>query len=131
MKKVIRKAEGKFERADFNILYDYLWRDKLMAEHTARNGKNKEIRARASEKENTINHIINLMEIIEKDGLTFANGEIHKEEKLKVCAHCLMGIEAHEGKQRTTEIFVDETDETESRCEWCEESGNDTLYVLE
>jgi len=49
---------------------------------------------------------------------------------LRVCRYCLMAIEAHEGKQAAMEIFVDEDDETESTCEWCEESGFDTLYEL-
>ena len=53
-----------------------------------------------------------------------------KEHNLCVCYECLMGIECHEGKQATMPIFVDEDDETESKCEWCEESGFDTLYEL-
>lgn len=62
---------------------------------------------------------------------TIKKDEENTMENLRVCAHCLMGIEAHEGKQRTTEIFVDETDEQESKCEWCEESGFDTLFILD
>lgn len=48
---------------------------------------------------------------------------------LRVCWRCLMGIEAHEGKQRTTKIFIDVEDEPEkSVCEWCEEDGFEELY---
>lgn len=47
-----------------------------------------------------------------------------------VCPHCLMGIEAHEGKQATMEHYVDEDDEEESKCDWCEQNGFDTLYEL-
>ena len=51
---------------------------------------------------------------------------------LKVCWRCLMGIECHEGKQRTTEIFIDfDAEPEESKCDWCGESGNDRLYILE
>ena len=53
-----------------------------------------------------------------------------EREKLTVCKHCLMAIEAHEGKQAVMERYVDETDETESKCDWCEEYGFDTLYEL-
>lgn len=52
------------------------------------------------------------------------------EHNLRVCKYCLMGIEAHEGRQATITLWVDEDDEEESKCEWCEESGNDTLYEL-
>ena len=49
---------------------------------------------------------------------------------LKVCEHCLMAIESREGRQPTLIHYVDETDETESRCDWCEEHGHDELYEL-
>ena len=52
------------------------------------------------------------------------------EHNLRVCARCLMGIECHEGSQATMTIYVDEDDEVESSCEWCKESGFDTLYEL-
>jgi len=51
-----------------------------------------------------------------------------KEHNLRVCEHCLMGIESHEGPQYTKAIYVDEDDPEESKCEWCEENGFDTLY---
>ena len=51
-------------------------------------------------------------------------------ETMWVCPHCLMGIEAHEGSQATLKHYVDEDDEEESKCDWCEESGFDTLYEL-
>jgi hypothetical protein len=47
-----------------------------------------------------------------------------------VCEHCLMGIESHEGDQATLRHYVDETDAVESKCDWCEECGFDTLYEL-
>lgn len=59
-------------------------------------------------------------------------GAAEKVEHLKVCWRCLMAIEAHEGKQRTTEIFIDDDAEPdESKCDWCEETGNDKLYILD
>ena len=53
-----------------------------------------------------------------------------KKNKMYVCEHCLYGIEAHEGTRRKLQIFVDEEDEKESFCDWCEESGFDTLYEI-
>lgn len=53
-----------------------------------------------------------------------------QEQMLKVCRKCLMAIECHEGSQITQAIAVDEEDETESKCDWCEESGFDTLYIV-
>ena len=41
-----------------------------------------------------------------------------------------MAIESREGKQITLERYVDENDDVESKCEWCEECGFDTLYEL-
>ena len=63
--------------------------------------------------------------------------EIEEEEEreeevkpLRVCEHCLMAIESHEGTQATLRIYVDEEDENESRCDWCEETGFDVLFEL-
>lgn len=56
--------------------------------------------------------------------------DLNGEKPLRVCDHCLAGIECHEGKQRTLQIFCDADDEEESRCDWCEESGFDTLYII-
>lgn len=53
-----------------------------------------------------------------------------KRKKLWVCEHCLMAIESHEGKQATVCRYVDEDDEVESKCEWCEDNGFDCLYEL-
>lgn len=50
------------------------------------------------------------------------------EHNLRVCEHCLLAIESHEGKQFTKVIYTDENDEKESFCEWCSESGFITLY---
>ncbi len=49
---------------------------------------------------------------------------------LRVCEHCLWGIEAHEGKQRVLQVWVDEDEPEQSKCEWCEEDGFDTLYLI-
>ena len=53
-----------------------------------------------------------------------------KRKMLWVCEHCLMGIESREGDIPTVRHYVDEDDETESKCDWCEEHGFDTLYEL-
>lgn len=52
------------------------------------------------------------------------------EKPMRVCQHCLWGIEAHEGYQHAMPIYVDEDDEEGSRCEWCDEFGFDTLYEI-
>ena len=53
-----------------------------------------------------------------------------EREKMWVCKHCLVAIESHEGNQAILRHGVDENDENESYCDWCEESGFDTLYEL-
>lgn len=50
--------------------------------------------------------------------------------KLCVCPYCIQAIEAHEGRQRAVLLWVDETDEISSKCDWCEESGYDELYQI-
>jgi hypothetical protein len=56
------------------------------------------------------------------------------EHNLRVCKNCLLAIECHEGKQATITHYIDECDEENfeenSKCEWCEENGFDTLYEL-
>lgn len=49
---------------------------------------------------------------------------------LWVCERCLCAIEAHEGNQAILKHWVDEDDEKSSKCDWCEETGFDTLYEL-
>ena len=48
-----------------------------------------------------------------------------------VCEHCLEAIRSRGERVRSIVIWVDETDPEESRCEWCEESGNDILHDIE
>lgn len=55
---------------------------------------------------------------------------VEEDRPLRVCRSCLMGIEAHEGNQHAKTIYVDEDEEEESKCDWCEESGFDTLYEI-
>ena len=56
--------------------------------------------------------------------------EIDRDNHMYVCDYCLQAIESHEGKQRAKAITVDEDDDEESFCDWCEESGFDTLYEI-
>lgn len=51
-------------------------------------------------------------------------------ENLWVCERCLMAIESREGNQAILKHWVDEDDENESKCEWCDENGFDILYEL-
>lgn len=54
-------------------------------------------------------------------------------ENMRVCWHCLLGIESREGKQATLLHPIDE-DNHETKCDWCkkdaDEGGFDTLYEL-
>lgn len=50
-----------------------------------------------------------------------------KRETLWVCNRCLAAIWSREGNQVTQTHYVDEE---ESKCDWCEETGFDTLYEL-
>ena len=54
----------------------------------------------------------------------------NREERMYVCEHCLWGIEAHEGHTPTIKHYVDEEDDKESKCDWCEEKGFDVLYEM-
>jgi hypothetical protein len=51
-------------------------------------------------------------------------------EKLWVCDRCLLAIWSREGNQATLRHYVDEEDENESKCDWCEEHGFDELHEL-
>ena len=53
-----------------------------------------------------------------------------RENHMYVCDHCLCAIECHEGKQATLEVAVDEDNDETSKCDWCGETGFDTLYKL-
>lgn len=53
-----------------------------------------------------------------------------RNRNLFVCEHCLLAIESREGNQGTLVHYVDGENETESKCDWCEEYGFDTLYEL-
>lgn len=51
---------------------------------------------------------------------------------MKICEYCLEAIRSHGEKVTIKDIhYVDEEDEIESRCEYCEECENDTLYEVE
>lgn len=53
-----------------------------------------------------------------------------EHKNLWVCERCLMAIESREGSQETLKHYVDENDDVESKCEWCEEYSFDILYEL-
>ena len=53
-----------------------------------------------------------------------------EREKMWVCEHCLWAIESREGNQAIMPHYVDEEDDEESKCDWCEEVGFDLLYEL-
>ena len=47
-----------------------------------------------------------------------------------ICSHCLLGYEDREEYQPVRRVSVDPNNEIESRCDWCDETGFDTLFVL-
>ena len=49
---------------------------------------------------------------------------------LRMCEHCLLAIESREGSQYSKAVYVDEENPEESRCDWCNADGFDTLYEL-
>lgn len=53
-----------------------------------------------------------------------------RAEPIRVCRYCLQEIEYSMGKQSKHIVYVNEHDDNESRCAWCKESGNGTLFVL-
>ena len=61
---------------------------------------------------------------------TMYSHELNRADHLCVCEHCLWGIESHEGQHPTMTIWCDEDDPIDSKCDWCEESGFDTLYAF-
>jgi hypothetical protein len=60
----------------------------------------------------------------------FGKENIMERKTMWVCEHCLMAIESREGNQAVLRHWVDEEDVEESKCDWCEEDGFDTLYEL-
>jgi hypothetical protein len=64
------------------------------------------------------------------NGFTIADDGKVLRENMWVCDHCLAAIESREGNQAVLKHFVDEDDDVESKCDWCEEVGFDTLYEL-
>ena len=53
-----------------------------------------------------------------------------ERKNMWICEHCLMALESREGNQAILRHGVDEEDEIESRCDWCDEVGFDHLYEL-
>ena len=49
---------------------------------------------------------------------------------MRVCEHCLNAIKSHGEKVWTKVIYVDESDPEESKCEFCEDEGFDTLWDI-
>lgn len=53
-----------------------------------------------------------------------------ERDKMWVCEHCLWAIESREGRQAIMPHYIDEEENEESKCDWCEEDGFDLLYEL-
>lgn len=55
---------------------------------------------------------------------------MQNENNLRVCKNCLLAIWSREGNLATITHYVDEENEEESTCEWCEENGFSVLYEI-
>ena len=66
----------------------------------------------------------------EVNGFTIADDGKILRKTMWVCDHCLAAIESREVNQAVLRHSVDEEDEVESKCDWCEDTGFDTLYEL-
>lgn len=66
----------------------------------------------------------------EVNGFTIADDGKILRKTMWVCDHCLAAIESREGNQAVLKHFVDEDDDIESKCDWCECVGFDILYEL-
>lgn len=53
-----------------------------------------------------------------------------RKKTIRVCEWCYQAIEYHNGRQRSVHVWVDSDDKTESRCDFCKESGFDNLYII-
>ena len=53
-----------------------------------------------------------------------------RRDPIRVCRYCLQEIEYSCGKQHKLQVWTDPHDDKNNRCEWCKESGNDSLYEL-
>ena len=56
-----------------------------------------------------------------------------RENNLRVCWQCLMGIECREGPMATLRHYID-IDDIDTKCDWCgetaDEGGFDELFEL-
>ena len=57
-------------------------------------------------------------------------GKYRKTKKLLVCEACYEEIRSRGECGKGKLFYVDEENETESRCDWCDESGFDMLYMI-
>ena len=78
-----------------------------------------------------VNEVCNEYDLTYNEWESIPYGEDYEpRENMWVCDHCLCAIESREGNQARLAHFVDEYDAVESKCDWCEEVGFDTLYEL-
>ena len=53
-----------------------------------------------------------------------------KKREVKLCRECLQSLEYNCGKQRSIQIWVNPKDEKESFCNFCKNSGFDSLFII-
>jgi len=57
-------------------------------------------------------------------------GKYRKTRKMLVCEECYEAMQSRGECSHGKLFYVDEDDEKESFCDFCESSGNDILYMV-
>lgn len=57
-------------------------------------------------------------------------GKYRKTKKMMVCEECYEAIQSRGECSHGKLFYVDDQDENESRCDWCNDNGFDILYMV-
>lgn len=68
--------------------------------------------------------------LVENDGRDPNKTKMKDKKNPHICDYCLQEMESRGERRFVKKIDVDEMNEKESKCDWCKESGFDTLYEV-
>lgn len=68
--------------------------------------------------------------LVENDGRDPNKTKVKDKKNPHICDYCLQEMESRGERRFVKKIDVDEMNEKESKCDWCKESGFDTLYEV-
>ena len=68
--------------------------------------------------------------LVENDGRDPNKTKMKDKKNPHICDYCLQEMESRGERRFIKKIDVDEMNEKESKCDWCKESGFDTLYEV-